>query len=249
MERIEKVKKIVKEIRTLTSDQVNDFLSALEAVKQPEIKLNPCKMCGKVPNHLNKQIKYTGFGKLLIEVMCPQCQAIYGFNPDITHRPADTQENAQDLWNSHNTDEANITPTIDGEEVDPVETKEWPQEGYKVFILTTVDYAKYMWLNNPEDREALRRGLILQTEEEAKREDDRRLLIKELKDFAGDQSWIDWEDSNQTKFHITYSYFSKQYVIDSFRRNKVLGIICYFQTYEHAQKAIEHFGERLDLLR
>ncbi len=129
------------------------------------------------------------------------------------------------------------------------EEKPWPQEEDVYFeLMNDGEIDKEKWSNHIYDKETLKRGNIFRTEKEVKREDDRRVLIQELKEFAGDQSWIDWEEECQRKFCINYNHNRKKFVVSHDYEYQQLGVPCYFQTEERAQKAIDHFGDRLKLL-
>lgn len=93
----------------------------------------------------------------------------------------------------------------------------------------------------------LRIGNFFRTEDEAQKHLDRLVLLQELKEFAGPQDWIDWNDINQDKWSIRFNHDENMFCCCKSLVIEIIGQV-YFDSMKSAEKAIDHFGERLKLL-
>jgi hypothetical protein len=86
-------------------------------------------------------------------------------------------------------------------------------------------------------------GNYFKTREEAEKYRDRLVLLQELKDFAEGYEFQD----GQKNYYIYYDYKDNKFIVGLY--SMVQGISnVYFKTYEKADEAIKHFGDRLKLL-
>lgn len=122
---------------------------------------------------------------------------------------------------------------------------EWPKMGDEFYRVDAYGYCDDVWQGGTADMAMLNCGNVFRTEEEAKREVERRKVLTELRKLAK-ASW--------NKEPVNYAYYSLRLlsgVIDicaySYRRNE-LGVV-YFATEKDAEAAIETIGaDRLMLL-
>lgn len=125
-------------------------------------------------------------------------------------------------------------------------TDSWPKYGNECWAIDgDGDLFDFVWNLEDNQLHRLEIGNVFRTEEEAKREVERRKVLTELRKLAK-ASW--------NKEPVNYAYYSLRLlsgVIDicaySYRRNE-LGVV-YFATEKDAQAAIETIGaDRLMLL-
>lgn len=91
-------------------------------------------------------------------------------------------------------------------------------------------------------------GNAFRTLPEAEQERDRRAVMQKLRMLAGDQSWIDWGDAAQLKYHLYYSYTRMFWDVGC--KASFLSIFnVYFKSPKAAQSAIDTLGHELDVLR
>ncbi len=74
----------------------------------------------------------------------------------------------------------------------------------------------------------------------------KQTLFRKLQRFSDENGGneIDWDDEDQTKFSIKYSYFSSELIIDCCNTVQQFGQV-YFASKEVARKAIELFHDDL----
>lgn len=120
-----------------------------------------------------------------------------------------------------------------------------PRDDERYWLLTWSGCAPSVWTNDPVDFARLKRGDVYLTEEAAKRADDKRILLKELRDFADFEP--DWSDEWQVKYYLVYDHMGEEWAAS---QDCTIALPCvqYFGTDARIQEAIEHFGDRLDLL-
>lgn len=121
-----------------------------------------------------------------------------------------------------------------------------PEMGREYWYLNSSTSSIDTWGSCTVDQARLKRGNVYLTEEAVIRADDKRILLKELRDFAGFEP--DWSNRMQEKYCLTYSHYDAGgwRWLRSFSSR--YGDWPVFKTEGHAAKAIEHFGDRLDLL-
>jgi hypothetical protein len=120
----------------------------------------------------------------------------------------------------------------------------------------------YQWDNDGTDLEYKKRGNIYRTEEETKRADDRRILIAEIREFAGYYKPV-WDETieqmaardaargspDEGNFAITYSVERKRWEAIKVTTFDSIPLCGYFGDRFKALDAIEKFKDRLHLLR
>lgn len=84
------------------------------------------------------------------------------------------------------------------------------------------------------------------TEEKAEEINFKQTLFRKLQRFSDENGGteIDWNDEDQTKFSIKYSYWSSRLIIDCYNTVQQFGQV-YFASKEVARKAIELFHDDL----
>ena len=98
-----------------------------------------------------------------------------------------------------------------------------------------------IWTNCILDNNLYAIGNCFKTEEEAEFALEKLKVITELKRFAQEHNEkIDWNNDDQPKYHLCYSYFSDSILI-SFAYYKKLNVIS-FTSREIAQQAIKTIG-------
>lgn len=109
------------------------------------------------------------------------------------------------------------------------------QKYYFVDSLNNVDY--YEWDDDLFDNDCYNAFNCYETKEEAEREAEYFLTLRELRQFSDglDGDWV-----------VLYSRSEYITALWAFGSSKTLAIR--FATKERAQQAIEHFGDRLDIL-
>lgn len=99
------------------------------------------------------------------------------------------------------------------------------------------------WDNANEDRIRYAIGNCFKTKEEAEFALERQKVIMELKRFAleHNEGEIDWNDSNQIKYFLSYQHDKNIIFIDSYYFIQICDI--YFTSEEIAKAAIKEIGE------
>ena len=99
------------------------------------------------------------------------------------------------------------------------------------------------WDNANEDRIRYAIGNCFKTKEEAEFALERQKVIMELKRFAlkHNEGEIDWNDSNQIKYFLSYQHDKNIIFIDFYYSVQIYNI--YFTSEEIAQAAIKEIGE------
>lgn len=84
------------------------------------------------------------------------------------------------------------------------------------------------------------------TEEKAEEINFKQTLFRKLQRFSDENGGteIDWNDEDQTKFSIKYSYWSSRLIIDCYNTVRQFGQV-YFASKEIARRAIELFHDDL----
>jgi len=125
---------------------------------------------------------------------------------------------------------------------------EWPKVDDDYYILMPNGRIDgYQWENDGTDLKYKQRGIIYRTEEEAKRADDRRILIAEIREFAEHYKPV-W-DGETINYFIEYGVTDDTWCEGSSTYYDHLPLYGYFKDEATAQAAIEKFKDRLHLLR
>lgn len=95
------------------------------------------------------------------------------------------------------------------------------------------------------DKCRLEFGNCFKTKEEAEHMIEKLKVINELKKFAleNNEEEIDWKNSGEAKYLITYHYACKELEIAYYYYTQYIPFNIYFTSKEIAQKAIETIGE------
>lgn len=120
-----------------------------------------------------------------------------------------------------------------------------PEMGREYWYLNSSTSSIDTWGSCTVDQARLKRGNVYLTEEAVIRADDKRILLKELRDFADFEP--DWSDEWQVKYYLVYDHMGEEWAAS---QDCTIALPCvqYFGTDARIQEAIEHFGDRLDLL-
>lgn len=129
------------------------------------------------------------------------------------------------------------------------EKKKWwkPKRGEKYFIVNNTGYTKeiYPYVADGTDELHIKFGNYFQTEEEAEFMGEKLKVIYELEKFAyeNNEEEIDWNNEDQRKFFLYYSYSANQVLVNYVISMKEIPFNVYFTSDELAKKAIETIGE------
>lgn len=108
--------------------------------------------------------------------------------------------------------------------------------------------AKGAWEGFPYDKNLYAQGNVFNTQEEAEKERDRRILLTRFRQFR-DKCNGDWKpDLNSTKYYI---YLDCDYLmlnIFSSLIRDAFNLFGYFKNKEDAERAIELFGDEIKRL-
>ena len=133
-----------------------------------------------------------------------------------------------------------------GETIERMEDGSKPEEGARYFTVSYGEICYKTWDNDTIDNSAYKTGNIYRTRELAERARDRLILIEELKDFA--DFVTDWNDHSQDKYRLYYDHLWGRWGYMSSAYSQNAFILPHFPTVDRIEEAIEHFGDRLNLL-
>lgn len=131
---------------------------------------------------------------------------------------------------------------------------EWPKMGDEFYRVDAYGYCDDVWQCGTADMAMLNCGNVFRTEEEAKREVERRKVLTQLRKLAK-ASWggtkIDWTDDDQYKWQIRFAHDTEdggKFGAINWHAIQYQGAVA-FATKSAAQDAIETIGaDRLMLL-
>jgi len=145
------------------------------------------------------------------------------------------------------TEIANLKNTINEllMRVNRLQAADWPRKGDAYWARDVFGrICKDIWMNCALDNTAQALGNIYRTKEDVERELDRLRLMVELKAFA---DYVpDWSDGS-AKYLIRKDTDSEAWSVDWCPGWEIPNTI-YFKSPRRAHEAIEHFGDRLNLL-
>lgn len=131
------------------------------------------------------------------------------------------------------------------EKANKPKNKVWkPEKGEKYYYSYSDGFIKEStWDNVNVDKNRYAIGNCFKTKEEAEFALERQKVITELKRFAleHNEEDIDWNDSNQIKYFLSYQHDKNIIFIDSYYFIQICDI--YFTSEEIAQAAIKEIGE------
>lgn len=131
------------------------------------------------------------------------------------------------------------------EKANKPKNKVWKPEENETYYYSysdgNIEEATWDNLNVDENRYAI--GNCFKTREEAKFALEKQKVIMELKHFAleHNEEDIDWNDSNQIKYFLSYQHDKNIIFIDSYYFIQICDI--YFTSEEIAKAAIKEIGE------
>lgn len=104
------------------------------------------------------------------------------------------------------------------------------------------------WDNECYDKPRYEQGHIFKTEQEAKRECDRRLLLTRFRQFRDkcNGDWKPFEHGNQ--FYISFDTMTNVIHTNCVYINKSFALFGYFKNKSDAERAIELFGDEIKRL-
>ena len=146
-----------------------------------------------------------------------------------------------------------ITNTLadDWEVINEAKKKMWePKRGERYFIVNTIGYTKeiYPYVADGTDELHIKFGNCFQTEQQAEFMIEKLKVIHELKTFAveNNEEEIDWNNDDQRKFFLYYSYSANQVLVNYVISMKEIPFNVYFTGKSIAEKSIDTIGiERL----
>lgn len=109
----------------------------------------------------------------------------------------------------------------------------------------------YLWDGSNFDKTRYSQGNMFKTEEEAKKERDRRLLLTRFRQFRDkcNGDWKpDWEDWEANKYYLAYSYMSDKVCCFTALLNTDFQPFGYFKNRTDCERAIELFGDEIKRL-
>ena len=110
---------------------------------------------------------------------------------------------------------------------------------------------RFKWDNECYDQPKYEQGHIFKTEQEAKRERDRRELLMRFKQFR-DKCNGDWKpdfyDYVQEKYIIRFNYVSNELEPYISRSTEEFRLFGYFKNHKDCKRAIELFGDEIKRL-
>ena len=110
------------------------------------------------------------------------------------------------------------------------------------------DVHSVTWTNHSFDTSRYSQGHIFKTEQEAKRECDRRLLLTRFRRFRDkcNGDWKPFEHGNQ--FYISFDTMTNVIHTNCVYINKSFALFGYFKNKSDAERAIELFGDEIKRL-
>lgn len=121
--------------------------------------------------------------------------------------------------------------------------------GDKYFLLTDAgNVVDGLWQNYAFDHDALSQGNVFEFEQEAKKERDRRALLKRFRQFR-DKCNGDWKPTiNEKKYYIFFNFEEHKLKIDWFCRIGIFELLGTFKNEADAERAVELFGDEIKRL-
>ena len=111
--------------------------------------------------------------------------------------------------------------------------------------------SKGTWDGYPYEKNLYAQGNVFNTQEEAEKERDRRILLTRFRQFR-DKCNGDWkpdfEDWEVNKYYLAYSYVSNKLCCFTALLNTHFQLFGYFKNKEDANSAIELFGDEIKRL-
>lgn len=133
-----------------------------------------------------------------------------------------------------------------------VQTKTRPDVGEEYWFISAVGIVDAtVWGYLQVDKDIWTAGNGFFTEEEAVKENNKRLAVQRIKDYILENDMYfepDWNTSNQTKYGICYNYGDRKldwYVVSELKRSDVLP---YLATVEHWERVVTDCEEDLEIV-
>ena len=105
--------------------------------------------------------------------------------------------------------------------------------------------------NDDFERHCYKQGHIFKTEQEAKRERDKRALLtrfRQFRDKCNGERKPDFEDGNLGKHYISLNHTTNMLRINFFYNLEDFNLFGYFRRESDAKRAIELFGDEIKRL-
>lgn len=178
----------------------------------------------------------------IIEIVLPQS---IGFRQWIVHNieseeQMDNQNITVNMENLSEEERSTLLSLV--KKSNKLKSKVWkPECGETYFYIGSRVYIS-RWLDDDIDRTRYAIGNCFKTQEEAEFASERQRVITELKRFALEHNEeIDWNNKNQYKFNLFYSYCDNSIRVESWHSCRYHGF--YFSSEEIAKQAIKEIGE------
>lgn len=138
--------------------------------------------------------------------------------------------------------------TIDYEEYVEKQLTGWERvaKGEKYVSITQYHKVKYTEFEDETDDNIYGIANYFSTEEKADEINFKQMLFRKLQRFSDENGGneIDWNDEDQSKYHINYSYYSNRLRVNSHNCLQEVGCV-YFISKKIAKQAIELFHDDL----
>lgn len=138
--------------------------------------------------------------------------------------------------------------TIDYEEYVEKQLTGWERvaKGEKYVSITQCHKVKYTEFEDETDDNIYGIANYFSTEEKADEINFKQMLFRKLQRFSDENGGneIDWNDEDQSKYHINYSYYSNRLRVNSHNCLQEVGCV-YFISKKIAKQAIELFHDDL----
>ena len=134
--------------------------------------------------------------------------------------------------------------------VETAEEFEYPFKEYEQYWLVDEKgvVQNFRWDIELYDQPRYEQGHIFKTEQEAKRERDKRALLTRFRQFR-DKCNGEWEpESEKAKYYICLQYENLRLCISSSMFWDAFNMFGYFKTFDEAERALELFGDEIKRL-
>lgn len=127
------------------------------------------------------------------------------------------------------------------------EKKKWwkPEMYHEYYLIRWNGDINFTTNSGSSDSSAMAFGNCFQTEEQAQFVVEKLKVIHELKTFAveNNEEEIDWNNDDQRKFFLYYSYSANQVLVNYVISMKEIPLNVYFTSESIAEKSVEAIGE------
>lgn len=124
----------------------------------------------------------------------------------------------------------------------------WPKIGDKYWLVDCIaGVIFHYWQGDTYDKSAMKFGNVYKTKEDAESYVQKRMIQVELETLAK-KAWkevneqVNWTDAHQSKYHIYYDYFDKEFIVTANSACHYIGQV-FFPTKESTMNTIETISE------